>query len=100
MAPVLSEITNTLRSGNSVWIVGYVKVVPPNQLSPLPPPPPSLPTKWWLGPYTDYWSAQVLAHLLRHTLQGRVIEIPVNGPVSHMEDLPVLWFSGYKSDAD
>ena len=49
MAPVLREITNTLRSGNSVWVVGYVKVVQPNQLSPLLPPPPGLPTKYWLG---------------------------------------------------
>ena len=34
MAPVLREITNTLRSGNSVWIVGDMAVVPPKQLPP------------------------------------------------------------------
>ncbi|MGO9000811.1 MAG: hypothetical protein ACLQHM_02465 [Limisphaerales bacterium] len=100
MAPVLHEITNALRSGNSVWVVGHVTVVPPNQLSLLLPPPPGLPTKWWLRPYLDYWSAQVMAHLLGHASQARVIEIPVNGPVSHLENLPVLWFSGYKSNAD
>ena len=31
MAPVLHEITNALRSGNSVWVVGHVAVVPPNR---------------------------------------------------------------------
>ena len=100
MAPVLREITNTLLSGNSVWVVGYVKVVQPNQLSPLLPPPPGLPTKYWLRPYSDYWSAQVMALLLGHALQGCVIEIPVDWPVSHLENLPVLRFSDYKSAAD
>ncbi len=98
MAPVLREVTNVLRSGNSVWVVGFVKVLKPDQLSPLPPPT-GLPTKYWLRSYSDYWSAQVMALLLGHALQGCVIEIPVNGPVSHLENLPVLWFSGYKFDA-
>jgi uncharacterized membrane protein YsdA (DUF1294 family) len=100
MAPVLREITNTLRNGNSVWVVGRVTVVPPNQLPPLPPPPPGLPTKWWLRPYLDYWSAQVMAHLLGHALQERIVEIHVNGPVSYLENLPVVRFSGCKPDAD
>ena len=72
MAPVLREITNTLRSGNSVWVVGHVPVVPPKQLSLLLPPPPGLPTKWWLGSYLDYWSAQVMVHLLGHASQEQV----------------------------
>jgi hypothetical protein len=52
MAPVLRKITNTLRSGNSVWIVGNMAYTPPKQL-----PPPAPHTQGWL-PYLDYWSAK------------------------------------------
>ena len=100
MAPVLRDITSTLRSGNSVWLVGRVIVVYPKPLPPLPPPPPGLPTGWWLGSYFAYWSAQVTTHLLNHALQEQVLEIPVNGPVNSLENLPVARFSGYKSNAD
>jgi hypothetical protein len=100
MAPVLREITNSLRNGNSVWIVRHVTAVDPKQLPPMPPPPPGLPTKWWLQPYLGYWSAQVTMPLLDHALQEQVLEIPVNGPVSRLENLSVLRFSGYRSNAD
>jgi hypothetical protein len=95
MASVLREITSTLRSGNNVWIVGYMAVMHPKQL---PPPPPSR-TRWWL-PYLGYWSAQVMVLLQDHALQERILEIPVNGPVNALENLPVVRFSGYKSDAN
>jgi len=100
MAPVLRESTDALRNGHSVWIVRYVTAVDPMQLPPMPPPPPALPTKWWLLPYLAYWSAQITIHLLDHALQEQVLEIPVNGPVSRLEKLSVLRFSGYKSNAD
>ena len=100
MAPVLREITSTLRSGNSVWIVGSMAVVPAEAVATAAAPPPGLPTKWWLRPYLNYWSAQVMVHLLDHALQERVLEIPVNGPVNRLENLPVARFSGYKPDAD
>jgi hypothetical protein len=96
MAPVLREITDTLRGGNSVWIVGNMAAMPPQR-----PPPPALgqPIKWW-SRYLYYWSAQVLTHLLGHALQEQVLEIPVDGPVNCFENLPVSRFSGYKPDAD
>jgi hypothetical protein len=94
MAPVLREITSTLHSSNSVWIVGYMAVVPPKPLSP-----PAPQTHEWL-PYLNYWSAQVMVLLQDHALQKRILEIPVNGPVNHLENLPVVRFSGYKPDTD
>jgi hypothetical protein len=94
MAPVLREITNTLRSGNSVWIVGGMAVVPAKQL-----PPPAPQTQGWQT-YVNYWSAQVVVLLQDHALQKRILEIPVNGPVNRLENLPVVRFSGYKPDAD
>jgi hypothetical protein len=99
MAPVLREITDTLHDGNSVWLVGHVTVVYPNPLPPLPPPP-GLPTKWWLGSYFANWSAQVTTHLQHHALQEQVLEIPVAGPVNCLENLPVARFSGYRSNGN
>jgi hypothetical protein len=94
MGPVLREITSTLRSGNSVWIVGSMAIEP---AKPLPPPAPQ--TQRW-QPYLDYWTAQVMLLLQDHALQRQILEIPVNGPVNRLENLPVRRFSGYKSDAD
>ena len=100
MAPVLRDITNTLRSSNSVWLVGSVPVVRPEHLPPMPPlPQPELSTEWWLGWYLDYWNTQVTVLLLDHALQEQVQTIPANAPVSHFEDLSVVRFSGYQSDA-
>ena len=39
-------------------------------------------------------------HLLDHALQEQVLKIPVNEPVSRLEDLSVLRFSGYKPNAN
>jgi hypothetical protein len=100
MAPVLREITNALRNGNSVWIVRHVSAMDPKQLPPVPPLPPGLPTGWWLQPYLGYWSSQYTIHLLHHAIQEQVWELPVNGPVSRVENFSVLRFSGYKPDAD
>jgi len=63
IAPMLYEITNTLRNGNRVWLVGNVGLVQPKDLPPSPPVPPNPRTKWWLAPYTVSWGAQVMAHL-------------------------------------
>ncbi len=100
MAPVLREITGTLRRGNSVWLVGSIPVVRPNPLPLLPPPPPpELPTRWWLGSYFSGWNTQVTLQLLDQALQAKTQEIPANSPVNHLEDLSVVRFSGYKSTA-
>jgi hypothetical protein len=96
MAPVLREITSTLRGGNSVWLVGHPNVVYPRPLPPLPRPP----AQWWFGSYFAYWSAQVTTHLLNQARHEQVLVIPMDGPVSGLENLPVIRFSGCKSDAD
>jgi hypothetical protein len=95
MAPVLRKITDTLRGSNCVWIVGNLSAMPPQR------PPPSLgqPIKWWAS-YLDYWSAQVAELLKEQALQEQTLNISADWPVSHLENLPITRFSGYKSDAD
>ena len=94
MAPVLREITSTLRGSNSVWIVGRMAAVPSKPLSP-----PAPQTQEWL-PYLNYWNAQVMVLLQDDALREGVLEIPMNEPVSFLENLSVLRFSGYKPDAN
>ncbi len=91
MAPVLDEITRALRSGGRVWVVGRAKVMTRGDAQ-LPRPEPA--TGRYLGPYMDYWSAQVMAHLAREALPPDRIPVPVDGPVNYQEDLPLLRFSG------
>jgi hypothetical protein len=62
-------------------------------------PPPAPQTHEWL-PYLNYWNAQVMVLLQDHASQERVLEIPMNGPVSFLENLSALRFSGYKPDAN
>gem|GEM_PF-649048 len=95
MAPVLREITGTLQRSNNVWIVGTMAVEHPRQL-----PSPLAPQTAWCLPHMYYWGEQVMVLLQNHALQERVLEIPVSGPVSHLENLPVVQFCGYKSDGD
>jgi len=94
MAPLLREIADTLRGSNSVWLVGNMSVAYPK-----PSPSPGQPIKW-CGPYVHYWGAQFTALLLGQAQQGHAINIPVNGPVNQLENLPLLQFSGYKANAD
>ena len=93
MVPVLRELTNTLQSGHSVWMVGNMSATRPNPL------PPDQPLTWY-GPYVMYWSAQVSAVLLDHALHEDILDIPTGGPVCCLENLPLIRFEGYKSGPD
>jgi len=94
MAPVLREITDTLRGGHQVWLVGSRATLRPKL------PPPSIPpTKLWSS-YLNYWGAELAICLQDHAQQEGVLEISGYGPVCHLEDLPVRRFSGYKSSAE
>jgi hypothetical protein len=103
MVPVLRQITGTLRSSNSVWLVGSISFTRPPKLpsapTPLPPLPPKLQTGWWLGSYLEWWNQQVATQLFEYSLQDQLQEIPVRGPVSFLENVSVVRFSGYQPDA-
>src|SRR5438552_2320378 len=73
MAPVLRAITNTLTSGHHVWVVGSMPIArskdaPPGP-TPLPPRPPEMPTRWWVGSYLYWWNQQATTLLLDHAQQ-------------------------------
>jgi hypothetical protein len=100
MTPVLHAITNTLASGQSVWLVGSIPIArwkdaPPGPAS-LPPLPSEMPTRWWFGSYLLWWNQQVTTLLLDHAQQGKDEAIAAPGPVNHFEKVSVVRFIGYK----
>jgi hypothetical protein len=100
MTPVLRAITNTLTSGNDVWLVGSIPIArwknaPPGP-TPLPPLPSEMPTRLWVGSYVYWWNQQVTTLLLDHAQQGKVETIAAPRPVNHFEDVSVARFTGYK----
>lgn len=97
MAPLLAEITSTLRNGKDVWVVGSVVPLRSEKAPPALPPPPNLPTKWWLGPYMRHWALQLMTHLAGCSQQVVTLEIPVDKPVSGLENRVLLKFSGYRA---
>jgi hypothetical protein len=99
MTPVLHAITNTLASGQHVWVVGSIPIVrsehaPPGP-TPLPPSPSEMPTRWWGGSYSYWWNQQVTTLLLDHAQQETAEAIAAPGPVNHFEDVSVVRFTGY-----
>ena len=104
MAPVLRAITNTLTSGHHVWVVGSMPIArskdaPPGP-TPLPPRPPEMPTRWWVGSYLYWWNQQVTTLLLDHAQQEKAETIAAPGPVNHFEDVSVVRFTGYKPGSE
>jgi hypothetical protein len=104
MVPVLREITDTLRVGNSVWLVQSIPLLRPQVLSskptPLPPLPPKMSTKWWLGSYLYWWNLQAATLLFEHASQEQAQTIPAPGAVNSLEDVSVVRFSGYNPGAE
>jgi alkanesulfonate monooxygenase SsuD/methylene tetrahydromethanopterin reductase-like flavin-dependent oxidoreductase (luciferase family) len=97
--PVLEAILRVLESGHRVWVAGDAAAVKPRPVSAAPPPPPGLPTGWYLGPYTQYWSATVMTCVRTVSKEGRLVSLPEPGPLNYLEDLRLLVFSGYQPDA-
>jgi hypothetical protein len=100
MTPVLRAITNTLASGNHVWVVGSIPIArwkdAPTGPTPLPPPPSEMRTGLWLGSYLIWWNQQVTTLLLDHAQQGKAETIAAPGPVNHFENVSVARFTGYR----
>jgi hypothetical protein len=92
MEPVLNRVAETLRAGNSVWMVGPLFPYRPEQVASSPT---NLPAAQWV-PHLIYWNAQVGTLLRDHALQIQNLEVPAGQPVSRLENLSIQKFEGYK----
>jgi hypothetical protein len=91
MTSVLRDVTNALKEGHRVWMVGRMTA------GTLGSPPPVCPPVRYVGYYFDYWNSQVSATILDSATSEKGWIVPVGGPVSHTENLRMAEFSGYRA---
>jgi len=94
IAPVISRITSTLRSGNRVWLVGNM----PSPQEPLPKilPAPNNPWGWFDERYSFYWGVEVTQFLSSHGGSGAVVMAPSESCVNPFENLQLAEVAGWK----
>ena len=92
MASVVRDVANALQGGHGVWLVGNMPLVRPVRLSAVQP-------ALWFGGYVNHWNSQVTGTILDHALQQQVPNITAGQPICYLENLQVVRFSGFKSDA-
>ena len=94
--PVLAAMSDALKSGNRVWLVGRPPFLPEGQ------PPASLPSApygelgWYSGPYQHNWALQVGYYIRTHAVYGEDILVRVDNPVSGSENPQVMLVQGWR----
>jgi len=96
IAPVLQAARDTLAAGNRLWYVGVLVAPPAGSAPPVLPPAPHGPQGWFSPPYNDAWMLRFGAFLAAHA--GSVSAVPVEAPnpVSPLENVPLVVFSGWR----
>jgi hypothetical protein len=94
---VLSAVAATLRSGHRVWLVGGARWPQPGEAVPRLPPAPFTPEGWHDWPYTTAWSRQLGSFLQGHAVHAAAVAVPAGGPVSELEDLPLVVVEGWRA---
>lgn len=92
---VLRTIATALRDGHRVWLVGGADWPRPGEAVQALPPAPFTPEGWHDWPYATSWSRQLGAFLENHAGQLTPVAVPVDGPVSGLENLPLVVVTGW-----
>ena len=94
LADIRSAISETLRSGNRVWLVGGAQVGQQGEpfiLGAAPDPQ----FGWDSGMYDYSWATQLGTFVQQHVIEGEVVLSPMNG-VNSNENVPLLIARGWK----
>ena len=94
LADIRAAISQTLQSGNRVWLVGGAQLSQegePFTLGPAPDPK----FGWDSGMYDYAWATQLGAFVRQHVIDGEVVLSPLNG-VNSNENVPLLIARGWK----
>jgi uncharacterized membrane protein len=95
LAPVRAQIEATLRSGHTLWLVGYFPFGNP------PRPPPKLPRAgegpegWRAAPYMTVYGMDIAYFLQQHAGASAALSVPLNQPVNPFENFPVRSVRGW-----
>ncbi|EEF60114.1 hypothetical protein [Pedosphaera parvula] len=94
---VLDKITETLKSGNRVFLVGGLTYPPPNQKPPSLPAAPNGPAGWSSTPYQKLWSLEAGYFVQSHVQQYKdFIVAPEEGTVNPAEYMPLTVVQGWR----
>jgi len=96
VGPVLSEISRTLKSGGSVWIVGGLNIPPKNDLPQMLPPAPYGIYGWAESAYTDTWSRYVGYYIVSHGITDQIMTPGMDKPVNPYETCPIVNVQGWQ----
>ncbi len=94
LGDIRSAISETLQSGNRVWLVGGAQVSQEGQpfiLGPAPDPQ----FGWDSGMYDYSWATQLGAFLKQHVIDGEVVLSPMSG-INQNENVPLLIGRGWR----
>ena len=94
--PVFDAIEKSLHSGNRVWWVGEILAPPEGQLPSSPPPAPNGPGGWYSFYYIYAWTLQLGYFIQSHALDGEMVNLQMNQPVSPYENVPLQVFKGWR----
>ncbi len=94
--PVLAAMSDALKSGNRVWLVGWLPFLPEVQLPESLPPAPDGESGWFNGPYEHNWALQVGYYIQTHASHGEVLLVQVDNPVSDFENPQVMLVQGWQ----
>lgn len=93
--PVLDWVAATLRSGRTVWIVGWLPKVPFARVPQDLPPAPHGPWGWLDEPYSWAWGAQLTYLISSHAQRAELIPNPTNSQINPLEDMQLIAAAGW-----
>ena len=94
--PVLEKVTETLKSGHRLWLIGVFPDPREVDEPAVPPPAPHASSGWYCAPYIVTWGRQISYLLKLHVLQAEVIPTGAGRPVNPYENLPLVVVSGWR----
>ncbi len=97
LAPVLEEISATLRAGQRVWIVGLMSWPAPDATEPpVLPPPPLKDYGWSDTPYMGSWRDRTAYFLSHHCRKIETVALPDDGAPNFQENLQLFRAEGWR----
>jgi hypothetical protein len=94
LAGIRVAISETLQSGNRVWLVGGAQLYEPDEAFVIGPAPDSQ-FGWDSGMYDYSWATQLGAFLRQHVIDGEVVVSPMKG-INPNENVPLLIARGWR----
>jgi hypothetical protein len=98
ISPVLEQVAATLRSGQTVWLVGTVAFVEAGRL-PIPQPPPNEAATRNTAFFRS-WSEQAAFFVQSHAAELVRMRVPLEQPVMQYENVPLSAIRGWRESGD